>query len=515
MIMKKIQFRLTAYTDAAGKRNEELPLFGNEDNFFVDADLSDERQGSFSTDECQMLSDFGSLLVIADGMGGMNAGEVASEIAINTVKKFFAHDALRKDLPADCKSRERYMERVVVEADAAIKSYAREHKECEGMGSTIVMVWVCGNSASVTWCGDSRAYLFREPAGIMQLSKDHSYVQSLVDDGKITDDEAFDHPYGNIITRSLGDPDKKAQPESRSLDVFKGDIILVCSDGLSGVLRDRKSFDRDGNPRDCDNIEDIIRNNRSSMLACREALWDAAEKAEWYDNVTAILYEITDGDKAPEGAEAVVNDRGGTKSKKLLACCISLLFVIAAVCGIFIWQKNRHKVPEEWNAEIDGVSNAAAAKNLNFILGKLQELKAGDTEGLSEIERLMEERIAVLTLLDSVKTLDFESVPDSLYRIVESDSSSVRLDSLRSVFTEKVRILNEKKPSEVKATGKNTPQKESKPDNGASSLPEGGTPEEQEVGKAEAPGLTEVKEDAEKGGLTEVMTEQKDDKNKD
>ena len=207
--MKKIKFRLAAYTDAAGKRNDVPPLYGNEDNFYVDADLSEEPQGEFSSDEEKALSDYGSLLVIADGMGGMNAGEVASEIAVRTVKECFAHKNLTDRIVADAESRERYMEHVVEEADAAIKARSQENKECEGMGSTIIMVWICDGVASVTWCGDSRAYLFREPKGIAQISKDHSYVQSLVDDGKITEEEAFDHPYGNIITRSLGDPEKR------------------------------------------------------------------------------------------------------------------------------------------------------------------------------------------------------------------------------------------------------------------------------------------------------------------
>ena len=338
--MKKIKFRLAAYTDAAGKRNDVPPLYGNEDNFYVDADLSEEPQGEFSSDEEKALSDYGSLLVIADGMGGMNAGEVASEIAVRTVKECFAHKNLTDRIVADAESRERYMEHVVEEADAAIKARSQENKECEGMGSTIIMVWICDGVASVTWCGDSRAYLFREPKGIAQISKDHSYVQSLVDDGKITEEEAFDHPYGNIITRSLGDPEKKAKADSVTVPLYKGDIILVCSDGLSGVLRDRPLSD--GTP--AANLEEIIRSNRSSMQSCREALFSAAEEADWYDNVTAILYEITDGAAAPEpecdkaGTEPAVSKSFiniRINKKRLLYWIIALIAVEAVVCGGF------------------------------------------------------------------------------------------------------------------------------------------------------------------------------------
>ncbi len=356
--MKRIQFRLTAYTDPAGKRTEQPPLYGNEDNFFVDADLSDEEQGKFVTDEPEQLSDAGCLMVIADGMGGMNAGEIASKIAVDTVKELFAPGRLPADAVATAKSREHYMEQVVVAADTAIKTEARKNPEYEGMGSTIVMVWLCDGQASVTWCGDSRAYLFREPEGIRQVSKDHSYVQSLVDDGKITEAVAFDHPYGNIITRSLGDPEKKARADSKTIPVCKGDILLVCSDGLNGVLRDRKTYDDKGNLFPGENLEDLIRANRSSMATCREALWRAAESAEWYDNVTAILCEILEGeetvshaglaeqDSCPEPANRTDLRRTVKTQKCWIAILISVLLILSAFIGYQYLPSGKGDAPE-------------------------------------------------------------------------------------------------------------------------------------------------------------------------
>ncbi len=346
--MGKIRFRLAAYTDSAGKRTDVPPLYGNEDNFYVDSNLSGADEGVFVNDEETELSDWGSLLVVADGMGGMNAGEVASEIAIRTVRKFFAHSQMTKEIVATPKSRERYMEKVVVEADTAVKEHAKANPECEGMGSTIIMCWICDGVASVTWCGDSRVYLFRDSVGLKQISKDHSYVQSLVDEGKITEDQAFDHPYGNIITRSLGEPDKHAQADSITVPIYKGDIILVNSDGLSGVLRDHKTYDSDGDLIDGDNLEDIIRANQDSMQKCRLALWDAAEKADWYDNVTAILYQITKGASAPAPAvpaEGTGSDAGHTdpehqfKSKSFISIKLhkkTIKWVIAVIVVIVI-----------------------------------------------------------------------------------------------------------------------------------------------------------------------------------
>lgn len=296
--MSKIQFRLAARTDAAGKFNATAPLEGNEDNMFVDADLSNDAQGEFMADEIVDLSDKGCLMVVADGMGGMNAGEVASALAIKTVMKFFNPEHLKGKAFRDSRSRMNYMEDVVLAADAAIKADSRSNKSHEGMGSTIIMAWLCDGEICVTWCGDSRAYLFRPGCGFWQVSKDHSYVQGLVDDGKITIDEAFDHPYGNIITRSLGDPEKKSRADSIHFDVYQGDVFMLCSDGLSGVLRDHKTF-VDGQRVDTENLEDVIASNRDSMAQCRDELFDAAQRNEWYDNVTAVLCEIVKGEPLP------------------------------------------------------------------------------------------------------------------------------------------------------------------------------------------------------------------------
>lgn len=291
----QIKFRMTAYTAAAGKYNPEAPNKGNEDNFYVDNDLGDQTPGCFSSDAEVMLSDCGMLMAVADGMGGMNAGEVASKIAVDTIGEYFAPGRITPRLATSHTSRRKYLEELIVEADARIKADASHNPQHEGMGSTIILAWLAGDELTVSWCGDSRAYRFNPVNGIEMLSEDHSYVQDLVRKGQLTYEQTFGHPQGNIITRSLGDPGGKAKPETRLFKVNKSDIILLCSDGLSGVLFDRDARDEYGNPLSQDNLEDIIRNHSTTMQACREALWKAAEQAEWYDNVTIILCEILDG----------------------------------------------------------------------------------------------------------------------------------------------------------------------------------------------------------------------------
>ncbi|OUO96215.1 protein phosphatase 2C domain-containing protein [Barnesiella sp. An22] len=291
----KIIFKMVAYTDAAGKFSADAPRNGNEDNFFFAYDLSKDTPYKGEPDSDTVLSDCGLLMVVADGMGGMNAGEVASQIAVDTVSDFFAPGKISVELAMDHQKRKKYMERVIGEADIRIKKDAKFNAEHRGMGSTIIMAWIVGDELTLSWCGDSRAYRYNPAGGIELLSKDHSYVQELADKGIIKYEDTFDHPQGNIITRSLGDVTQKAIPETVLFKVYNNDIILLCSDGLSGVLRDKKTYDADGELIEGENLEDIISANRDSLKKCREALWIAAEKADWYDNVTAVLCEIKSG----------------------------------------------------------------------------------------------------------------------------------------------------------------------------------------------------------------------------
>lgn len=310
---------MVAYTGAAGKYDPQAPMSGNEDNFYVDDNLSDNIPSHCSADDIIDMNECGCIMAVCDGMGGMNAGEVASAIAVNTIQDFFAPNKVSKDIAISAKDREKYLESVVVEADKRIKEDAKNNAEHNGMGSTIILAWMVENELTITWCGDSRAYRFNPDLGLELLSEDHSYVQDLVKKGLITYDDTFDHPQGNIITRSLGDPSKKAKPETRHFFVNKDDIILLCSDGLSGVLRDRKTKDSEGNYYEGDNIEDIIRNNSSTMSDCKNALWKAAEAADWYDNVTILLCQIVDGpmqkgDVASRTIDSYQKDTHTTKS---------------------------------------------------------------------------------------------------------------------------------------------------------------------------------------------------------
>lgn len=303
-------FKLVAYTDAAGKYTPGAYLNGNEDNFYTDADISGNGQKT-TFGQLATLSPEGMVMAVADGMGGQNAGEVASAIAIETVKEYFSHGRVTADMASSHDKRKAYLESIVVEADKRIKQHAKQHAGEKGMGSTLIIAWIACGELTLTWIGDSRAYLFNATTGLQPLSKDHSYVQSLVDKGVITYEQTFDHPQGNIILRSLGDTAQKAQPETRLFTVGDGDVVLLCSDGLSGVLRDRKTYEN-GVLLEGENIEDIIAANADDIVKCKDELFAAAERADWYDNVTAILCRIcSGGSDKPKLAESILSEGAG------------------------------------------------------------------------------------------------------------------------------------------------------------------------------------------------------------
>lgn len=330
---EKIMFRLAARCEAAGRPN-------NEDNFQVDADLS-VGKWQFQRDEVVTLGDKGALLLVCDGMGGMNAGEVASKIAVDTVKYRFSKDSLANVALDSDEQRYEFIRRVIQEADANIKKESSADAAKRGMGSTIVLAWLLDRKVYVGWCGDSRAYKYNPKHGFVQLSHDHSYVQELVDSGKLSPDLAFDHPNNNVITRSLGDPRGVAQPDVKCFPLEENDVILLCSDGLCGVLRDHE-------------LEQLIASHQNSMSSCCDALWDAARNAGWHDNVTIALAQIMSQQASSQETTSVEykpvektvekpNEKPNDKNKKFLKIGLAALAALLVVLALILVIKNLNK----------------------------------------------------------------------------------------------------------------------------------------------------------------------------
>lgn len=211
------------------------------------------------------------LYVVADGMGGAEAGEIASAIAVGAIRNYIA-GTLEAAPAGDAGG---LLHDALEEANKKILEYAAAHPEARGMGSTAVGALIIPPEAAVAWVGDSRAYLC-DHNGLRQVTKDHSLVQRLIEIGQITPEEARHHEHKNVITRSLGArPSRPAGAESVTLRLKRGDRLMLCSDGLTSHVEDEK-------------IGEILRRHSDPYEAARE-LVVAANAGGGTDNVSVVV----------------------------------------------------------------------------------------------------------------------------------------------------------------------------------------------------------------------------------
>jgi PPM family protein phosphatase len=217
------------------------------------------------------------VFVVADGMGGAQAGEVASKIAIETFEK---------GLPDSGSPEERLAERVR-EANHQIHELSRTDRDRAGMGTTLTAAYVDDTSVAIAHVGDSRAYLFRDGT-LERLTQDHSLVEELVRQQKLTPEQAAGHPQRSIITRALG-PEASVEVDTWTYAVRAGDILLLCSDGLTTMISE-------------DMVAEILR-DAGSLDGTADALIAAAKEAGGRDNITVVLLrleEVGDGGHADQ-----------------------------------------------------------------------------------------------------------------------------------------------------------------------------------------------------------------------
>jgi PPM family protein phosphatase len=260
----------------------------NEDTFLV-ADLSSGNASLQPEVRNHEIGPRGSLFVVADGMGGAAAGELASAMAADHIHRHMATTwATESAVTAE---RFAYRMREAVElANSAIYTYAREHPEVRGMGTTVTAAGIFGSDLYLAQIGDSRAYLVRSVDAI-QLTKDQSLMQRLVDAGELTEDEAEQSERRNIILQALG-PDPRVKVDLTYQSLRRGDVLILCSDGLSGLVR-REEFAR------------LARQHSDPPALCA-ALIDLANSRGGPDNITVITARFDgDGLREPVGAEAV------------------------------------------------------------------------------------------------------------------------------------------------------------------------------------------------------------------
>lgn len=230
MSIPPVQVTVAGRTDVGRTRDH------NEDTFLV-ADLATGTL-EFDGGEQRAVGERGALFMVADGMGGAAAGELASELAAQTI-----HAHLMTTWVNDAeRTREQFAFRVreaVEEANRKIHAYAAEHPDVRGMGTTVTAAGVFGHDLFLAQIGDSRAYLVRRGVAT-QLTKDQSLTQRLVDAGEMTEEQAEKSERKNIILQALG-PDPQVRVELTYEELRRGDLLLLCSDGLSGQVR-RQEF---------------------------------------------------------------------------------------------------------------------------------------------------------------------------------------------------------------------------------------------------------------------------------
>ncbi|HST53448.1 MAG TPA: PP2C family serine/threonine-protein phosphatase [Pyrinomonadaceae bacterium] len=279
------------FVELSAKTNVGRVRAGNEDNFLV-LDLTAQKawtgtEGEVPPEEMRRfdVGPKGVVLVVSDGMGGALAGDVASRMAVETVRDMLTggddgegEAAFDTDAPlVEC------LRNATDYANFAIHRKSQEDPRCSGMGATLTAAAITQEGVSLLQVGDSRGYIIR--GGQIKLAtKDQSLVQQLVDVGQISEQEAETHMFRNVILQALG-----AQPElapvAGLVRIFRGDLLLLCSDGLSGKLRG-------------DDIQQIVASSDGDLARACEALVNEANERGGEDNITVVLARLG-GDDLP------------------------------------------------------------------------------------------------------------------------------------------------------------------------------------------------------------------------
>ncbi len=252
---------------------------GNEDNFLV-LDLTTEQtwSGADGATPPEKLTRFdlghrGLVLVVSDGMGGALAGDVASRMAVDSVREMLIGSEGNGPCDPELDLVE-CLKNATIYANLAIHQRSQEDSRCAGMGATFTGAAIRGDRLDLVQVGDSRGYIIRKDH-IRLATKDQSLVQQLVDVGQISESEAETHMFRNVILQALG-AQSEVTPVTGKIRLRQGDLVLLCSDGLSGKLRS-------------DDIQQIVLNSGGDLSKACDALIDEANNRGGEDNITVVL----------------------------------------------------------------------------------------------------------------------------------------------------------------------------------------------------------------------------------
>ena len=272
---RAVAIRVYAQTDVGRARQ------GNEDNFLAIDTVSKDLEMLPGVREFA-LSGRGLTLMVSDGMGGAAAGEVASELAVITAmeKMPFQQD------PSESEYQNRLVD-TLKQANDVITEHGIKNPEMRGMGATATTAGILSDKVFIGQIGDSRAYLIRQKS-IGQITKDQSFVMQLVESGKITEEEAAVHPRRNVILQALGNQ-QDLNVVMSTFTAVAGDYLLLCSDGLSGLVKN-------------DEMMEIVLESADIQEACHRMV-DLANARGGNDNITVVLGEFLTSDDATVSLE--------------------------------------------------------------------------------------------------------------------------------------------------------------------------------------------------------------------
>ena len=414
-----MNFKLTANTHVGEVRDH------NEDNFFVCSDLATD-DWSFDKSIEYELGELGSVLIVADGMGGMNAGEVASAIAVESSKSYFTDNKGSINIESEGAIKE-FLKNTIVHAHQEILQHQNTHPETAGMGTTLILGWVINGVAYIGWCGDSRAYLYnpnlassgrakqfedfglRVKGNLALISKDHSYVQTLVDKGDLNHSQAFFHPESNIITQSLGQSGQDISPSTTSLTLFEGDMLILCSDGINAMLEDGE-------------IETVCSEHATAAEISGQLISNANAKGG-HDNSTVTIYHTLSASHAIDDplASAIKRDLNKRKASKsnYLKLIVLVLLIGSTIGALYFSFKDKfssvissHNTTEEFLV----LESDLILKDMTLNVGDtlFYEKKSGRLK--------VEIRIDELRNVTSLDTTDFKDVPAKYFYVTDKSS---------------------------------------------------------------------------------------------
>ena len=208
------------------------------------------------------------LYILADGMGGYNGGEIASRLAAETTKNYIQNNF--KKIEHDKEAILKLVKDAMEYANMVVYEESKKDENLQGMGTTLDVCFIYNSKIYIGHVGDSRIYLIKKDIA-RKITKDHSYVQQLVEDKKITREEAEHHPKKNMLLKALGCT-SYVEPDIRARNLEKDDILLMCSDGLTNMVEESK-------------IYEVVRENKEKAP---EILVNLANNAGGYDNITVI-----------------------------------------------------------------------------------------------------------------------------------------------------------------------------------------------------------------------------------